>query len=46
MFKIKTDGFPKGYGYVVDFLGNIWFYGPVEECAKFIKCVMGCEVGV
>lgn len=36
MFRIIVNGCQKGYGIVVDFLGNTWFYGSVEECEKFI----------
>lgn len=36
MLKIRTDGLPKGYGYVVDYLGNVWFYGSISECESFI----------
>lgn len=36
MLRIKTDGCAKGYGYVVDYLGNVWFYGSITECESFI----------
>lgn len=43
MFKIIVKGCQKGYGIVIDFLGNTWFYGPLEECEKFIT-KLGKEV--
>lgn len=36
MLKIKTDGCAKGYGFVVDYLSNVWFYGSISECESFI----------
>ena len=43
MFRIIVNGCQKGYGIVVDFLGNTWFYGFLEECEKFIT-ELGKEV--
>lgn len=36
MLSIKTDGCGKGQAFVVDYLGNIWFYGSIAECESFI----------
>lgn len=36
MLKIRTDGCAKGYGFVIDYLGNVWFYGSIAECESFI----------
>lgn len=36
MLRIKTDGCARGYGFVVDYLGNVWFYGCISECESFI----------
>ena len=36
MLQIKTDGCQKGYGYVIDFMGDVWFYGSIAECEAFI----------
>ena len=36
MLKIMIDGCAKGYGYVVDYLGDVWFYGSIAECEIFI----------
>lgn len=41
-FRIMTDDCQKGYGYVQDYLGNIWFYGTVEQCKQFVT-EMECE---
>lgn len=37
MLRIKFDGCAKGYGYVVDYLGDVWFYGSIAECEAFIQ---------
>ena len=36
MLRIIIDGCVRGYGYVVDYLGDIWFYGTIDECGQFI----------
>ena len=36
MLQIKTNGCAKGYGYLVDYLGNVGFYGSIAECESFI----------
>ena len=35
-YQIKTNGCVKGYGYVVDYTGNIWYYGSLDDCNKLI----------
>ena len=40
-YSIKTDGCATGYGYVIDYMGNIWFYGSVDDCQHFIEEVEG-----
>lgn len=37
MLKIKTDGCAEGYGYIIDYLGDVWFYGSIAECEIFIN---------
>ena len=41
-YQIMTDDCQKGYGYVRDYLGNIWFYGSLKDCQKFIT-ELECE---
>ena len=36
MYKIIKDKCPSGYAYAVDYLGNKCYFGPVNECKKFI----------
>ena len=40
-FRIMTEGCQKGYGFVQDYLGNIWFYGLVSDCEHFINDIEG-----
>lgn len=42
-FQIRTDDCQKGYGFVQDYLGNIWFYGSLEDCKIFIR-ELECEL--
>ena len=37
MYTIVKDEFRKGWAYVKDYVGNIWFYGTIKECKEFIK---------
>lgn len=37
MFHIMKDETRKGFGYVCDYLGNVWYYGPIKECQKFME---------
>ena len=45
MFSIYTKDCPKGWAYVRDYTGNLVYYGPIEECFKFIDQMMGWEAG-
>lgn len=36
MYLINTDGCRDGCGVVIDYCGNIWFFGTIEECEHFI----------
>ena len=35
-YQIITTGCAAGYGFVRDYLGNIWYYGSVEDCQRVI----------
>ena len=37
MYQIVKDKFRSGYGYVRDYIGNLWFYGTIKECKSFIS---------
>ena len=37
MYSIVKDESRKGWGYVRDYIGNTWFYGPLKECKEFIS---------
>ena len=37
MFRIIVEGCQKGCGIVIDFLGNTWFYGSIDDCNRFIE---------
>lgn len=37
MYSIDVHGQPKGYGFVKDYQGNIYFYGSIKECEEFIS---------
>ena len=37
MFHIMKEDGRKGFGYVRDYLGNIWYYGPIKDCQKFME---------
>ena len=41
MYIIVKDGCRQGYGYVRDYVGNIWYYGTIKECKQFIKAIEG-----
>ena len=36
MYRIIEDKFRKGYGFVRDYIDNLWFYGTIEQCMKFV----------
>lgn len=36
MYQIIKDESRKGFGYVRDYIGNVWFYGTLKECKEFI----------
>lgn len=36
MYRIIEDRSRKGYGYIRDYIGNLWFYGTLEQCKQFI----------
>ena len=36
MYQIIKDDSRKGFGYVRDYNGNVWFYGTLKECKEFI----------
>ena len=37
MYRILKDEENKGFGYVVDYMGNKWYYGRIKECRLIIK---------
>ena len=37
MYRIDKAECPKGYSYVVDYMGNKCFYGTIKECKTFIE---------
>ena len=41
MYRIEKDGCPKGWAYVVDYMGNRCYYGPIADCKEFIKAMEG-----
>ena len=45
MYQLITKDCPKGWGYVRDYMGNLVYYGSIEECFKFIDDMMGWEAG-
>lgn len=44
MYKIDSVGCATGYGFVRDYVGNIWFYGTVEKCQEFIERMVKANV--
>lgn len=36
-YQIVTNGCPKGYGFVRDYMGNKCYYGTLEQCEEFIQ---------
>lgn len=36
MFTIQKEEGRKGWAWVRDYLGNIWYYGTIKECKAFI----------
>lgn len=36
MYTIIKNGCASGYAFVRDYLGNKCYFGPVDECKKFI----------
>jgi len=41
MYRIDKAGCPKGWAYVVDYMGNRCYYGPIADCKEFIKAMEG-----
>ena len=37
MYHIEKKDCPKGYAYVVDYMGNKCFYGSIADCKQFIQ---------
>ena len=46
MYQISKRDCVKGYGVVIDYLGNTWFYGTIEECKETIKMLEGLKLNV
>ena len=40
MYQIITNGCPKGWGFVRDYMGNKIFYGTIKECMRCIDILM------
>lgn len=45
MYQITTKDCPKGCAYVRDYMGNLVYYGTIDDCFTFIDTVMGWEAG-
>ena len=43
MFTLVTAGCPKGWAFVRDYMGNLVYYGSIEDCKAFIEHVGGSE---
>ena len=41
MYRIEKAGCPKGWAYVVDYMGNRCYYGSIADCKEFIKAMEG-----
>lgn len=41
MYTIIKTGCPKGWAYVRDYMGNLVYYGRIEECKTFISEMEG-----
>lgn len=37
MYRIDKAGCPKGWAYVVDYMGNRCYYGSIKDCEEFIR---------
>ena len=37
MYTIIKTGCPKGWAYVRDYMGNLVYYGRIEDCKQFIS---------
>ena len=39
MFTLVTAGCPKGWAFVRDYMGNLVYYGSIDDCHHFMKAI-------